>query len=320
MTYILPSHRQTISLDHTGYDISSGLENLSLDGLDRGYSDIELELIPEDKTLWCYLKPQARPSFTQAMLRDLHRMQRYIARLFAMQSADTGVPLQYFVLASRTPGIFNLGGDLTLFSEKIRAKDRQSLRRYAHSCVEAGYMNAVGYNEGVVTIGLAQGEALGGGWESLMSCDILIAEKRARFGLPEVLFNLFPGMGAHSFLVRRLGVVQADKLIRSGKVHTADELHAMGLVEMVVEDGQGVQAVREYIHRNASRHTAHSAMYRALRRVNPLTLEELRDIADIWVDTALQLNDGDLRRMAHLAAAQDRNRRRLSLVPAVAAE
>lgn len=320
MTYILPGHRQTISLNRAGPDFSGSLETMSLDGLDTGYTDLDVELAHEDKTFWCYLRPQARPSFTEALLRDLHRMQRYIKRLFAMAVPDAGVPVQYFVLASRTPGVFNLGGDLTLFRDKIRAKDRQSLRRYAHSCVEAGYMNAVGYNEGVITVGLVQGDAFGGGWECLMSCDVLIAEKRARFGLPEVLFNLFPGMGAHSFLTRRLGPVQADRLIRSGKVHTAEELHAMGLVEMVVEDGEGERAVREYIQRNASRHTAHSAMYRAMRRVNPLTLDELRDIADIWVDTALHLNEGDLRRMSHLAAAQDRNRKRLTMVPAVAAE
>ena len=46
----------------------------------------------------------------------------------------------------------------------------------------------------MVTIGLAQGDALGGGFESLLSFNVIIAERDARFGFPENIFGLFPGM------------------------------------------------------------------------------------------------------------------------------
>ena len=288
-------------------------------GSNQGYTDIEIDFAAEDGTFWCFLKPQVRPSFTEAILHDLHTMQRRIAESAARRGASGDQLVRYFVLASRTPGVFNLGGDLTLFSRAIRSQDREGLRRYAHSCVESGYLNSVGYNAGVVTIGLAQGDAMGGGWECLMSCDVLIAEKRARFALPEVVFNMFPGMGATSYLTRRLGVVQAEKIIMSGKVYTAEEMHALGAVDLVVEDGEGLQAVQKHIQRSAARHNAHSAIYAARRRVSPVTLNELRDVADIWVDAAMLLPEQDLRRMAHIAAAQDRNRRRVA-ASAVAAE
>lgn len=290
-----------------------------LEEIERAYSNLDVVVARPERTLWCYLKPQARPSFTEATLRDLHRLQGLIGQAVEGFAPGAELPLQYVILASRTPGVFNLGGDLTLFSAKIRARDREALRRYAHSCVEVSHRNSSGYDRGLVTIGLAQGDALGGGWECLMSCDKLIAERRARFALPEVLFNLFPGMGAHAYLSRRIGMVRAEEIIMSGKVYTAEEMHALGVVDVLVEDGEGERAVREWIGRNSSRHNAHSAMFKARRRVNPVTLQELRDVTDIWVDAAFSLTEHDLRRMAHLAAAQDRSQRRRFAVPAVVA-
>ena len=298
-------------------DFANGIS--PMEEIDRAYSDLEVVVARPERTLWCYLKPQARPSFTEALLRDLHHMQGLIDQVFEGCTSSAEAPLRYFVLASRTPGVFNLGGDLTLFSAKIQARDREALRRYAHSCVEAGYLNSVGYNHGIITIGLAQGDALGGGWECLMSCDKLVAERRARFALPEVLFNLFPGMGAHAYLSRRVGMTRAEEIIMSGKVYTAEELHALGVVDVLAEDGDGERTVREWIERNGARYNAHSAMFKARRRVNPVTLQELRDVTDIWVDAALCLTEQDLRRMAHLAAAQDRSQRRRVAASAVAA-
>ncbi len=62
-----------------------------------------------------------------------------------------------------------------------------------------------------------QGAALGGGFEALLSFDYIVAEQDATFGLPEILFGLFPGMGAHALLSRKLGSAQADRLIVSNR-------------------------------------------------------------------------------------------------------
>ncbi len=161
-----------------------------------------------------------------------------------------------------------------------------------------------------MTIALLQGDALGGGFESALSCDVLIAERQAKFGLPEVLFNLYPGMGAYSFLSRRVGMLKAEEIILGGKTYTAEEMLALGGIDMVVDQGEGERAVRDYIARNRSRQLALQAVYKVRRRVNPVSLEELNDITDLWVDTALRLSDQDLRRMCRIAAAQDRFRAR----------
>ncbi len=272
------------------------------------YANLDWNHEVQDRTFWCFLNPRQRPSFTEELLADLHAVQAQIADLADRRVHDRSTAVGWVVLASRTPGIFNLGGDLTVFSNKIRTRDREGLRQYAYSCVNVGYNNANGYGGNAVSIGLAQGDALGGGFESLLSCDVLVAERRARFGLPEVLMNLFPGMGAHCFLTRRVGSAAAMRMILSGEVFTAEAMHTMGIVDVLTDDGAGEEAVRKYIIGNQSRHHAHAAAYQARRRVSPVTLAELRDVTDMWVEAALELTEKDLRRMGHLVAAQDRSR------------
>lgn len=175
---------------------------------------------------------------------------------------------------------------------------------YAYACIEALYANHTGYDRELTAIGLVQGEALGGGFEAALSCDVIIAEKHARFGLPEVRFNLFPGMGAYSFLARRLGGSKAQQLILSGKIFSATEMAELGIVDVLVDSGAGESAVKEYVARNRCKHRACAAFSRVRRRVNPVTFEELRDVTDIWVDAAFQLSEHDMRKMMKIATAQ----------------
>lgn len=272
----------------------------------QDYSDLDVTLDEQDRAFWAWMKPRGRPSFTLPLLRDLAHMQALIDALFRARPAGTPAPFDYFVLGSRGREVFNLGGDLTLFAQKIRDGDREGLRAYAQSCVNIGYANYTGWGHGVVTIALIQGDALGGGLEAPLSCDVMVAERQAKFGLPEILFNLFPGMGAYTYLARRMGMVKAEEMILSGKLYSAAEMKAMGVVDILAEPGEGEQVVRDFIARGRARQRAQSAIYKARRRVMPIDIAELREIADMWVDAALNLTEQDLRRMARIAAAQDR--------------
>ena len=272
----------------------------------KRYADLDVCITEEDRAFWCFMRPQERPSFTARLLGELTDVQRMIKDLLT----DKPASFDYVVLGSHAPGIYNLGGDLTLFAEKIRQRDRAALLRYARACVAVSYSNHTGYGNAAMTIALVQGDALGGGFESALSCDMIIAERQAKFGLPEVLFNLFPGMGAYSFLSRRVGMMKAEEMILGGRTYTADELLALGAIDMVVDQGEGEQAVKAYIAASRPRQLARAAVYKVRRRVNPVSLEELNDVTELWVDSALQLTDQDLRRMCRLPAAQDRMRAR----------
>lgn len=284
----------------------------------RRFATLDLDLTEEDRAFWCFMKPDSRPSFTRGLLEDLAGMQTLIAELFAGSSGDAA-PFDYFVLGSHSQGVFNLGGDLPLFVDCIRRGDRDELRRYAHACVETGYANYTGYGHGVMTIALLQGDALGGGLESALSCDMLIAERHAKFGLPEVVFNLFPGMGAYTYLSRRVGMLKAEEIIMSGRMYTAEEMLALGVIDMVVDTGTGEQAVREHIARSRPRQLSLSSIYKVRRRVNQVSIDELRDVTDLWVETALRLPEQDLNKMCRIAGAQDRFRARQAERPANAA-
>ena len=277
----------------------------ALFGPDR-YAELDVSFDAASATVWSFMKPQRRPSFTMGLLGDLARMQSALKRFVD----DRNEPdVKFYVLASRMAETFNLGGDLSHFAGRIRGRDRAALEAYARACIEVLHTNAVGFDRPVVTIALVEGDALGGGFEAALSCDVIIAERNAKFGLPEILFNLFPGMGAYSFLSRRIGPVEAERMIFSGRLYSAGELHAMGLVQIVAEPGEARRALDTYLARNLSRHNAHQAIYRAGRCVNPITFAELERVIDVWVDAALNLREADLRKMERLVSAQNRRLR-----------
>ncbi len=263
----------------------------------------ELKLVHEEdlKTVWCFMNPLPRPNFTFGLLRDAHVSQCAIRKACLERGDDF---LDYYVLASDRPGVFNLGGDLDSFREAIIAKDRTALLDYAFGCINIMYSNYLNFDTRIITIALIEGDCLGGGFEAAMSCNVLIAEAGTKFGLPEVLFNLFPGMGALSVLSRRLTMAAAEEIIRSGRIYQAEELLQLGLVNQVVPKGEGRQAVREYITRNRARHNSHFGIYDAARNVNPLLYDELKSVIEVWVDTALRLSKNDMRKMERILRAQ----------------
>jgi DSF synthase len=188
----------------------------------------------------------------------------------------------------------------------IEAGDRDGLRLYAHSCVKAQHRRATKMNLPICTIALVQGDALGGGFEVALSHDVIIAEKGAKFGLPEILFNLFPGMGAYSFLSRRLDATRAERLMTSGQLYSAEDMRDMGIVDVVTDNGTGPAAVSDFIERHRRASKSRMAIAKLRDMVAPITLKEMLDITDLWVETALTLEPRDLRKMRHLVAAQDR--------------
>ncbi|WP_262270241.1 crotonase/enoyl-CoA hydratase family protein [Microvirga yunnanensis] len=267
---------------------------------------IDVNIDFESRIYWAAMRPSRHPMITMELLQDMMCVQESVRVIMEEGNREQHQHLEYFVAASQTPGVYNFGGNLAYFADCIRRRDREGLRKYAYACIDVVYGNAMAFHTPVITIALVQGDALGGGFECALSFDVLVAEKSAKLGLPEVLFNLFPGMGAYSFLSRKIGTAAAEKLIMSGTVYTAEELHRLGVVDILADDGQGENAVRDYIARNRRKHNAHKAMYRSKRRINPLTYEELSDIVEIWLDAAMDLGEQDLRKMTRLVEAQAR--------------
>ena len=83
------------------------------------------------------------------------------------------------------------------------------------------------------TIAAVNGFALGGGCELALSCDLILASEKAKFGQPEVGLGITPGFSGTQRLPRRIGIAKAKELIFSGRMIKADEAKEIGLVNAV---------------------------------------------------------------------------------------
>jgi len=272
-------------------------------GFDQ-YQHSEVRFDQNTHSVWYYMKASPRPCFSRSLLDEIVSFQASLRSMAANQQSDDRI--DFLVLASGIPNIFNLGGDLNLFKKLIYSKDRPGLVEYATLCIDVLYHNVIHLDQPITSIALVKGSALGGGLEAALSCDVIVAEKDVKMGFPEILFNLFPGMGAYSLLSRKLDSARARKIMLSGKLYDAKELYDMGVVDYLTDIGQGEKAVAEHIKRHNKSKKGYDGIRKVVERVNPLSYDELKDITEIWVDTALKLEDKDIRMMDRLVRSQDR--------------
>lgn len=273
----------------------------------RVYPTVRVDSDKEGSAHWLYMHADhatgVRPCFRTELMHDMWAMLSTVA-MPATFIAPRG--LRHVVLASDAAGAFNLGGDLALFATLIRASDRGGLLDYATRCIDGVHLLHEGLGGDVRTIALVQGDALGGGMELALACQVIVAEEGTSMGLPEVLFGLFPGMGAYSFLSRRMSPQAAERLILEGRILPAHELHRLGVVDVVAPRGEGQRVVQSLIQQERRSPWAHLAFNRVRQLVNPVTREELMGITEAWVDAALQLGDRSLRAMERIVRAQVR--------------
>jgi enoyl-CoA hydratase len=123
------------------------------------------------------------------------------------------------------------------------------------------------------TIAAIEGNALGGGLELALCCDIRVASETSRLGLPEVRLAVTPGAGGTQRLPRVVGAARAKELILTGRVLTATEAERIGLVSRVVPSGQALAAADEIAAEIATR--------------GPVAVREAKRLIDLATDTDL---------------------------------
>ena len=171
--------------------------------LNEEFDELTIRFEPEQHALWCIFNHTERPCFTRRFLDQIVRLQTRPGTAFDGNGERRHAPA-HAGLGLEPPGLWNLGGDLELFTRLIRAQAAEELRSRVRLCrrgVPEPDQDGAALPRPSL---LVQGDALGGGFESALTNDVIIAERGSRMGLPEVLFNMFPGMGAYSLLCRRL--------------------------------------------------------------------------------------------------------------------
>jgi enoyl-CoA hydratase/carnithine racemase len=125
----------------------------------------------------------------------------------------------------------------------------------------------------VPTIAALQADALGGGLELALCCDLRVADVRAKLGLPEVRLGVMPGSGGTQRLPRVVGIAKAKELILMGEIIGAPEAADIGLVNRVAPAGESVPVAR--------------AMAETIAARGPFAVREAKRALDIAGDTAL---------------------------------
>lgn len=248
-------------------------------------------------TIWNEWHPRPRPCVTIDLLRDFKSLYTRVA--------NGEIEADWFVTWSSNPAAFSLGGDLELFRRCVQQQDWATLTVYADLCIDAIFSHVSGFGRGVNSIAVVQGPALGGGFETVLSMDFVIAEPAAEFGLPEMLFNLFPGMGAYSLLTRKIGPQKAKSFIIEGHVHNTVIMHEFGLIDQIAATGDGLAAAERFIGRWRKQRHGLKAFCQALRSATTeVSKAELSAIVHQWVEAVRGLTPRDLRVMDLLVSAQ----------------
>jgi len=134
----------------------------------------------------------------------------------------------------------------------------------------------------LTTIAAVHGVTFGGGFELALVCDLIIADKMARFCFPELRLGLIPGFGGIPRLKRDLGNAIVRDLLLTGRSFNTNKAQAIGLVAQVVGEGEALRAARSTASQltKFDRQTAVAAK----QFIKPIPCDELKHEIDIFCD------------------------------------
>lgn len=187
------------------------------------------------------------------------------------------------IISSARQHGFSAGADLReLFrgAESISEKERLAGVRQFLERIHAVF-NAIDAAP-FVTIAAIHGVCFGGGFELALACDILIADKMARFAFPELRLGLIPGFGGIPRLKRDLGNAFVRDLLLTGRSVSAARAQAVGLVAQLAAEGEALKIARS----TAAQVTKFDATTRAAAKkfIKPIPHEELRREIDLFCE------------------------------------
>jgi enoyl-CoA hydratase len=130
------------------------------------------------------------------------------------------------------------------------------------------------------TIAAIEGYALGGGLELALACDLRVASRSARVGLPEATLGIYPAAGGTFRLPRLIGLGRAKELVFTGRILDAEEAYGLGIFERLCDAGQALRAAKELARSIAANgalalQVAKMALNSAARGGEPMAVERL---------------------------------------------
>jgi len=247
------------------------------------------------------MKINGRKSFNLNFIEDLTDF-----FMFVFSQKNNNNENRFFVFkGEENTGIFNMGGDLTLFLRLVDKKDIQELQSYGRKCIDLIYKSLKAKDSNMTTVALINGDARGGGFESCLACDIIIAEKGYSIQLPEIKLGFFPGMGAFQLLSKKIGPQKTKEIILSGKSYSTEELFNLGVFDFLVEKGQSQHKLIKIVKQERSSQVTFNSVRKIYDSLTHVTYDELIVTVDYWVDSILDLKDINKKMIKRVISKQD---------------
>jgi enoyl-CoA hydratase/carnithine racemase len=208
-----------------------------------------------------------------AMLDDLERFAAALPELESKASA--------LILYSKQSAGFSAGADLRELYTLIQQTDAASAAKGVREFLERIHtvLNRIDMSS-LTTIAAVHGVCFGGGFELVLACDLIVADKMARFCFPELRLGLIPGFGGIPRLKRDIGNGVVRDLLLTGRSVNATKALAVGLASQVAAEGEALRVARATAAQVTKFDRATAAA--AKRFIKPLPTEELRREIDIF--------------------------------------
>jgi enoyl-CoA hydratase/carnithine racemase len=208
----------------------------------------------------------------------LEELEKFVASLNALSQEAHAL-----IMCSSLKSGFCAGADLRQLYGWIQEYGQSEVANHAREYLERihAVMNALD-TAPLTTIAAVHGVTFGGGFELALTCDLIIADKLARFCFPELRLGLIPSFGGIPRLKRDLGNAVVRDLLLTGRSFNATKAQQIGLVSQVVAEGEALRAARATAAQLAKfdRHTAATAK----QFIKPIPYDELKREIDIFCE------------------------------------
>jgi enoyl-CoA hydratase len=200
---------------------------------------------------------------------------------FAAALGDLERDAHALIIFSELKAGFCAGADLRELYSRAQGMEKSQAARGVREFLERihGVLNRIDSSP-LTTIAAVHGVTFGGGFELALVCDLIIADKMARFCFPELRLGLIPGFGGIPRLKRDLGNAGVRDLLLTGRSFNATKAQQIGLVSQVVGEGEAVRAARATAAQLGKFDRQTAAM--AKKFIKPIPHQELREEIDIF--------------------------------------
>jgi enoyl-CoA hydratase len=209
---------------------------------------------------------------------SLHDLEKFATALQLMQDEAHAL-----IIYSELKAGFCAGADLRELFQRSQEMDRSEAAKGVRDFLERIHrvLNLID-GAPLTTIAAVHGVTFGGGFELALTCDLIIADKMARFCFPELRLGLIPGFGGIPRLKRELGNGVVRDLLLTGRSFNAAKAQQIGLVSQVVGEGEALRAARATAGQLAKFDRATAAA--AKKFIKPIPLEDLRREIDMFCE------------------------------------